>query len=155
MGVKRKPELRLAAMRAAGPGGMLPRVPVRLLIVDDNERFLATSRAVLQRQGLEVIAVARSAAEGLVRAQLLRPDLILVDIGLGDDSVFELARQLAGEDTADLNVILISTQSEDDFAELIRESPAVGFVSKWELSRFAIEQVLRGFPRDRCGNAPG
>ena len=134
---------------------MLPRVPVRLLIVDDNERFLATSRAVLQRQGLEVIAVARSAAEGLARAQLLRPDLILVDIGLGDDSGFELARQLAGEDTADLNVILISTQSEDDFAELIRESPAVGFVSKWELSRLAIEEVLRGFPRDRCGNAPG
>ncbi|HEY2654515.1 MAG TPA: response regulator transcription factor [Solirubrobacteraceae bacterium] len=131
-------------------------MPVRLLIVDDNERFLAASRAILQRQGLEVIAVARSSAEGLLRAQLLRPDLVLVDIGLGEDSGFELVRQLASDDdTADLNVILISTQSEDDFAELIRESPAVGFVSKWELSRFAIEEVLRRFHRDRCGDAPG
>jgi DNA-binding NarL/FixJ family response regulator len=131
-------------------------MPVRLLIVDDNERFLAASRAILQRQGLEVIAVARSSAEGLLRAQLLRPDLVLVDIGLGEDSGFEFVRQLASEhDTADLNVILISTQSEDDFAELIRESPAVGFVSKWELSRFAIEEVLRRFHRDRCGDAPG
>jgi DNA-binding NarL/FixJ family response regulator len=129
---------------------------VRLLIVDDNERFLAASRAMLQRQGLEVIAVARSTAEGLLRAQLLRPDLVLVDIGLGEDSGFELVRQLASDDdTADLNVILISTQSEDDFAELIRESPAVGFVSKWELSRSAIEEVLRRFHRDRCGDAPG
>ena len=143
-------------MRAARPGGMLRPMVVRLLIVDDNERFLAASRAILQRQGLEVIAVARSTAEGLLRAQLLRPDLVLVDIGLGEDSGFELVRQLASEDgTADLNVILISTQSEDDFAELIRESPAVGFVSKWELSRFAIEEVLRRFHRDRCGDAPG
>jgi two-component system nitrate/nitrite response regulator NarL len=142
-------------MRAARPGAMLRPMPVRLLIVDDNERFLAASRAILQRQGLEVIAVARSNAEGLLRAQRLRPDLILVDIGLGEDSGFELVRQLAREhDTADVNVILISTQSEDDFAELIRESPAVGFVSKWELSRFAIEDVLRRFHRDRCGDAP-
>jgi two-component system, NarL family, nitrate/nitrite response regulator NarL len=142
-------------MRAARPGAMLRPMPVRLLIVDDNERFLAASRAILQRQGLEVIAVARSNAEGLLRAQRLRPDLILVDIGLGEDSGFELVRQLASEhDTADVNVILISTQSEDDFAELIRESPAVGFVSKWELSRFAIEDVLRRFHRDRCGDAP-
>ena len=143
-------------MRAARPGGMLRPMVVRLLIVDDNERFLAASRAILQRQGLEVIAVARSTAEGLLQAQLLRPDLVLVDIGLGADSGFELARQLASEeDTADLNVILISTHAEDDFAELIRESPAVGFVSKWELSRFAIESVLRRFPRDRCEDAPG
>jgi two-component system nitrate/nitrite response regulator NarL len=135
---------------------MLRPMVVRLLIVDDNERFLAASRAILQRQGLEVIAVARSTAEGLLRAQLLRPDLVLVDIGLGEDSGFELVRQLASDDdTADLNVILISTQSEDDFAELIRESPAVGFVSKWELSRSAIEEVLRRFHRDRCGDAPG
>jgi two-component system nitrate/nitrite response regulator NarL len=111
-------------MRAARPGAMLRPMVVRLLIVDDNERFLAASRAILQRQGLEVIAVARSTAEGLLRAQLLRPDLVLVDIGLGEDSGFELVRQLASDDdTADLNVILISTQSEDDFAELIRESP--------------------------------
>jgi two-component system nitrate/nitrite response regulator NarL len=135
---------------------MLPVVPVRLLIVDDNEPFLAASRAVLQGQGLEVLAVARNAAEGLLRAQLLRPDLILVDIELGEDSGFDLARQLADEDdTADLNVILISTHPEDDFADLIDESPALGFVSKLELSRCAIEAVLRRSPPDRCGDAPG
>ena len=131
---------------------MLLRVAVRLLIVDDNEPFLAASRAVLQGQGLEVIAVARSAAEGLLRAQLLRPDLILVDIELGEDSGFDLARQLADEgDTADLRVILISTHPEDDFADLIRESPALGFVPKSDLSRSAIELVLEGYWGEACG----
>jgi DNA-binding NarL/FixJ family response regulator len=143
-------------MRAARPGAMLPVVAVRLLIVDDNEPFLAASRAVLQGQGLDVVAVARTAAEGLLRAQLLRPDLILVDIELGDDSGFDLARQLADEgETADLDVILISTHPEDDFADLISESPALGFVSKSELSRFALEEVLRRPPSDRCGDAAG
>jgi CheY-like chemotaxis protein len=135
---------------------MLPVVDVRLLIVDDYEPFLAASRAVLEGQGLDVVAVASSAAEGLLRAQLLRPDLILVDIELGEDSGFDLARQLADEGyTADLDVILISTHPEDDFADLISESPAVGFVSKSELSRCAIEEVLRRSPSDRCGDSPG
>jgi DNA-binding NarL/FixJ family response regulator len=135
---------------------MLPIVPVRLLIVDDNEPFLAASRAVLQGQGLDVVAVARTAAEGLLRAQLFRPDLILVDIELGEDSGFDLVLALADEtDTADLDVILISTHPEDDFVDLIDDSPALGFVSKLELSRCAIEEVLRRSPSDRCGDGPG
>jgi hypothetical protein len=40
-------------------------------------------------------------------------------------------------------VILISTHPEDDFAELIGESPVLGFVPKADLSRSAIEVVLR------------
>jgi DNA-binding NarL/FixJ family response regulator len=134
---------------------MLLVIPLRLLIVDDAEPFLAASRTVLQGEGLDVIAVASSAAEGLLRAQLLRPDLVLVDIELGEDSGFDLARQLADDvDTADLDVILISTHPEDDFVDLIRESPALGFVSKVELSRCAIEEVLRQSPSDRAGDAP-
>lgn len=135
---------------------MLAIVTVRVLIVDDNEPFLAALRAVLQGQGVDVVAVASTAAEGFVRAQLLRPDLILVDIELGEDSGFGLARQLADDDdTADLGVILISTHPEDDFADLVCESPALGFVSKSDLSGFAIEEMLRRRPSDCCGDAPG
>jgi two-component system nitrate/nitrite response regulator NarL len=111
--------------------------------VDDSEPFLAASRAMLERQGVRVVAVAMTAAECLLRARELTPDFVLVDIELGQESGFEVTRQLANTvETAHLAVILISTHPEDDFADLIRESPAIGFVSKLDLSKRAIEEVL-------------
>jgi CheY-like chemotaxis protein len=124
-------------------------VSCRCVIVDDNESFLAASRTVLQGQGMCVIGVARTVAEGLRSARELMPDLLLVDIDLGEGSGFDLARQLADRvDGVRADVILISAHPEDDFADLIRESPVVGFVSKSDLSKRAIEEVLRG-PRSR------
>jgi DNA-binding NarL/FixJ family response regulator len=117
------------------------------LIVDDNASFLAASRTLLERQGLTVIGVARSAAEGLTRAAELKPRVILIDIELGDDSGFALARELA--QTADLtpvNVVLISAHREEDYGDLIAESPALGFIAKSHLSKRAIEQILEDRP---------
>jgi DNA-binding NarL/FixJ family response regulator len=111
--------------------------------VDDNESFLAASSAVLQRQGVCVIAMARTVAEGLLSAEEHTPDLILTDIDLGDESGFDLVRQLAGSvRAAPGKVILISAHPEDDFADLVSESHAVGFISKSDLSKPAIEAIL-------------
>jgi CheY-like chemotaxis protein len=131
-------------MRTSTPGAMLVSVSFRCLIVDDNASFLAASQAVLQGQGVSVVGVARTVAEGLERADELRPDLILVDIDLGEESGFDLARKLAGraQGGSDVDIILISAHPEDDFADLIGESPALGFVPKSDLSRSAIEVVL-------------
>jgi DNA-binding NarL/FixJ family response regulator len=137
-------------MRGVTATGILLVVSLRCLIVDDNASFLAASRAVLQGQGVSVVGVARTVAEGLQRAEELAPDLILVDIDLGEESGFDLARQLAGRvRVAPVDVILISTHPEDDFAELIGESPALGFVPKSDLSRSAIEVVLNRFDSGR------
>ena len=135
---------------------MLVFMSFSCLIVDDNASFLAASRAVLQGQGVSVIGVARTVSEGLQRAEELAPDLILVDIDLGEESGFDLARQLAARNggTAD-NVILISTHPEDDFADLIGESPALGFVPKSDLSRSALETVLERFRPGQRGEACG
>jgi DNA-binding NarL/FixJ family response regulator len=117
------------------------------LIVDDNASFLEASRTLLERQGLKVIGVASSAAEGLRRAAELQPQVILIDIDLGGDSGFDLAREFAvANDHAPASVILISTHREEDFADLIAESPAVGFIGKSDLSKQAIEKILDSRP---------
>jgi DNA-binding NarL/FixJ family response regulator len=113
------------------------------LIVDDNPSFLEASRRLLERQGLTVIGVASSAAEGLTRAAELKPHLILLDIELGDASGFAVARELANSPDLDgAHVVLISTHREEDFGDLIAESPALGFIAKSHLSKRAIEQLL-------------
>jgi DNA-binding NarL/FixJ family response regulator len=116
---------------------------VRCLIVDDNAAFLRASGALLACQGIVVVGAARTSAEGLSMATELAPDVILVDIDLGEESGLDLARELssaAGDGHA--KVILISTHPEDDFADLISASPALGFIAKADLSCRAILDIL-------------
>jgi DNA-binding NarL/FixJ family response regulator len=115
---------------------------MRCLIVDDNAAFLAASRSLLERQGLSVVGVASTGVKGQELAAELVPDLILLDVDLGEESGFTVARQLTSSDGATAKVILISTHPEDDFAELVAQSPVVGFIAKSDLSVAAIERLL-------------
>jgi two-component system nitrate/nitrite response regulator NarL len=114
---------------------------LRSLIVDDNARFLAAARTLLEREGIAVVGVASSSAEAVQLAGALRPDVALVDIDLGDESGFDVARRLAGAELS--QVVLISAYPEADFAELIAASPAVGFLAKADVSALKIREVLR------------
>ena len=116
---------------------------VRCLIVDDSLQFLTAARGWLEREGIAVVGVASTVAQALQLAQELHPDVVLVDIDLGGESGFELANQLqrqAGVDSS--RVILISAYAEEDYAELIAASPAVGFLPKMALSGQRIRDLV-------------
>jgi DNA-binding NarL/FixJ family response regulator len=116
---------------------------VRYLIVDDYSPFLDAASGLLKAQGAGVVGVARSGAEALRRAEELRPEVILVDINLGAESGFDVAEQLH-RDGPSAPVILISTHAEQDFADMIAASPAVGFLCKSVLSTGAVCDLLGG-----------
>jgi two-component system nitrate/nitrite response regulator NarL len=123
-----------------------------VLIVDDNLLFLEAARDLLERGGLRVVGVAATSAEALRRAVELGPGVVLVDVLLGGESGFELARRLtAHHRDGGPAVILISTCSAADFARPIAESPAAGFLPKQELSADAIRRIVDGGP----GGPPG
>ena len=116
---------------------------LRSLIVDDNAHFLQAARDLLERQGMVVVGVASTGDEALQRAEELRPDVVLLDIDLGADDGFDVARRLAlASGLEQTRVVLISTYDEKDFADLIAASPAAGFVTKTDLSRQAICELL-------------
>ncbi|HWD42854.1 MAG TPA: response regulator transcription factor, partial [Actinomycetota bacterium] len=95
--------------------------------------------------GVTVVGQASSSAEALQRAEELRPDVTLLDIDLGGESGLELARRLQDQTgPAPAPVILISTHAEQDYAELIAASPAIGFLPKTALSADAIRDLLAG-----------
>ncbi len=134
----------LAGMRA-GPVAWDPEPMLRCLLVDDSPRFLDAARGLLERQGVAVVGVASTSAEALQRADELRPDVTLLDIDLGGESGLELARRLHGQPgPPPAPVILISTHAEQDYAELIAASPAIGFLPKTALSGDAIRDLLAG-----------
>jgi len=116
---------------------------VRCLLVDDNGVFIETARLLLTREGVVVAGTASSIAEALRQASELRPDVVLVDIALGNENGFELARRLAGSGTgAGPAVIMISTRAGADFTDMVADCQAAGFLAKDELSAAAIQRIL-------------
>jgi len=85
-----------------------------------------------------VVGVATTSAEALRLDEELRPDVVLVDIRLGGESGFDLARRLSGP------VILISTHAQSEHAEEISASPAAGFIPKAQLSASAVLRLAGG-----------
>jgi DNA-binding NarL/FixJ family response regulator len=116
-------------------------VQIRCLIVDDNQRFLDAARLLLERQGIAVVGVAMTSTDALRLEEELRPDVVLVDIRLGDESGFDLARRLSS------TVILVSTHAQSEYAEQIAASRAAGFIPKAQLSGSAVRR-LAGGPTD-------
>ena len=115
---------------------------LRCLVVDDNDAFLEAALVLLEREGVTVAGMASTIAEALRQIEALRPDVILVDIGLGDESGFDLARRLARNGRGrGATVIMISSRAEADYAELIEESPTAGFLAKSELSAQGISRL--------------
>ncbi|MDX6309465.1 MAG: hypothetical protein QOI06_2511 [Nocardioidaceae bacterium] len=119
-------------------------MPLRCLLVDDNDGFLRAATLLLQREGVTVVGVASNIVDALQEARVKRPNVILIDIGLGDESGFDLARRVAVQDghLGGAELIMISSQAEADYAELVAESPAAGFLSKSELSAEGMRRIL-------------
>jgi len=120
-------------------------MPIRCLIVDDNRPYLEAARVLLEREGLTVAGVATTGNEAFRQAKALLPDVVLVDISLGQENGFDLARRLVEDGVgAVATVVMISTRAEEDVADLLADSPAAGFVPKAELSAAAIRRIVDG-----------
>jgi CheY-like chemotaxis protein len=117
-------------------------VQLRCVIVDDDGAFLNVARALLEGEGVTVAGMAGNLAEAVERARTLRPDVVLIDIRLSEESGFDVARELAAQDQATA-LIMISSHREADYADLIAESPVIGFLTKTDLSAAAIYRLLQ------------
>lgn len=115
---------------------------MRCLLVDDNEAFVEIARRLLDPNGVPVTGTASNIADAVLRVSELRPDIVLVDVMLGDENGFDLARRLAESDTRGPAVIMISSGTEDDYLDLMADSPALGFMPKAELSADGIRRLL-------------
>jgi CheY-like chemotaxis protein len=123
---------------------------LRALIVDDNAIFLATARILLEREGIAVVAVASTGAEALARDEEHNPDVVLVDIDLGQENGFDVAERLgAATGRQQRRVVLISAYPAQDIEDLLDASSAIGFMSKTQLSARAIIEVLGRCDRDK------
>jgi len=112
-----------------------------VLIVDDNDVFRSSARAVVQAAGYDVVGEAGEVKSALAQVHALHPDVILLDIQLPDGDGFTLADQLAAEGQAP-TVVLVSSRERADYGSRVDNAPAAGFISKLDLSRATLEALI-------------
>jgi DNA-binding NarL/FixJ family response regulator len=111
-----------------------------VLIVDDHVGFRSMARRMLEAGGWDVIGEAGTAAEAVVEAQRLHPDVVLLDLNLPDASGLSVVGRLSCARA----VVLTSTHEEDELHELACDSGARGFVPKSLLSGETLSAALGG-----------
>jgi DNA-binding NarL/FixJ family response regulator len=120
---------------------------VRVLVVDDFEPFRQFVCAALgKRPDLQVVGEASDGLEAVQKAVELKPDLILLDIGLPTLHGFEVARQIR-ELVPESKIIFLSQESAADIVQEAFTVGAWGYVVKATARSdllAAVEAVLSG-----------
>lgn len=137
--------VRVSLSISATEGFVLGRQSTRILIVDDYAPWRRFLRSTLEkRTDLEVIGEVSDGLEAVKQAEALRPDLILLDIGLPTLNGIEAARQI--RQVAPQTAILFLTQ--DSSPEVVEEALrlGLGYVIKVNAAELltAIDEVLHG-----------
>ena len=104
-----------------------------MLLVDDHPGFRRMARLLLQSGGHHVVAEAGTAADAVLAARELEPDLVLLDVLLPDGN---------GADVADLlarlphppGVVLTSSYARGGLGSRLDHAPVLGFIPKDELT---------------------
>ena len=104
--------------------------PVRILVVDDSGPFLRFIISTLQTvPGIQVICSASDGFEAVQKAKELRPDLILLDIGLPGQNGIEAARQIRSV-SPESKIVFVSQESSADVVEEALKLGGLGYVLK-------------------------
>ena len=114
-------------------------MPLSVLVVDDDPEFRDVARRILVAYGLTVVGEAATAGEAEASVRELRPDAVLLDVGLPDRDGLSLA---AGLVALPWRPTVLLTSTDPLGPEAVVRSGASGFLPKQELPDAALAELL-------------
>ena len=120
---------------------------IRILLVDDFERFRSFTSSLLTKQpGFQIVGEALDGPEAVQKAEELKPDLVVLDIGLPKLNGIEAARQIRLV-SPDSKLMFLTGNDDPEAAREALGTGATGYVSKSDAAvdlLNAVEAVLLG-----------
>lgn len=119
---------------------------LRILLAEDHVIVLQGLRAILEKEGFEVVGEASDGREAVRLAEKLRPDLAVIDVAMpllnGVDAAREIMRASPGTRT-----VMLSVHSEEHYVIEALRAGATGYLVKTKAAQDlvqAIREVSRG-----------
>jgi DNA-binding NarL/FixJ family response regulator len=125
--------------------------PIRLLLADDNPEILETLIDLLQHT-FEVAGTFSNGMSVLQAVGTLQPDVIVLDISLGDMTGFEVARRLKQAGST-AKIIFLTVHENIDFVRAAFDLDAWGYVFKSRMSPDLIDAILTIYRGGRFSSA--
>jgi DNA-binding NarL/FixJ family response regulator len=121
----------------------------RILLVDDNEKFLNLSRDFIESEceGVEVIGTAGSGREALGFLEETQPDLLIIDLAMPDMSGLELTEEIRGV-LPGVPIIILTLFDSPRHRQAAIEAGANAFVPKTEMD-ILLPMTIDSLPEDR------
>jgi len=102
----------------------------KVMLVDDQEGILLELRAVVEATGMaRVVAAETNGSAALESAAMHKPDLVLLDVSLGEESGFDVAAKLLGEFPA-LRILALSAHANPIYVRGMLKAGASGYLLK-------------------------
>jgi DNA-binding NarL/FixJ family response regulator len=124
------------------------RSRLRLLIADDHAIFAETLRVYLEKQQYSVVGTVTNGCAMLQEALALRPEIVLVDIGMPLLNGLDAARRIKRQ-APDIKFVFLTMHDDSNMAAAALELGPIAYVLKHSCGQEllkAIEHVLRGQP---------
>jgi pilus assembly protein CpaE len=103
---------------------------MRVLLVDDDERFRETLRHLLAQRGeAEILGEAADGEEALRLAESLRPDVVLVDLAMPRMNGLEVTRQLKAR-RPEVLIVIITVHDDEAYRRTALAAGAEAFLVK-------------------------
>lgn len=108
--------------------------PIRVLLVDDSDAFLNVEERWLAKDPhVQIVGRAHSGQEAVEQVTRLRPDLVVMDVTMGDMNGLEATRQIKAKPGAP-RIVLLTVETSEEFKAAAEAMKVDGFLAKAQLS---------------------